>query len=199
MPDAPALPAKAALRAVMHAQRAALPAHAASALSEAAQRRILESPVWRDAAAVGAYYPLRHEMHTHMLLEQGSRLGKQIYLPRCLPGGAIQLLPYRDSDLLVKGAFGILEPDPAASPSPPLDGWIPDLMVVPGLAFDRTGVRLGAGAGYYDRLFSRPAMSGVVRLGLAYAFQIVPHLPADAWDIPMHGLCTEEALLWLNP
>ena len=68
-----------------------------------------------------------------------------------------------------------------------------DLIVVPGVAFDRTGNRLGMGAGYYDRFFSRTSHS--VRLGLAWDCQVVTAVPCEPHDIRMHYLLTETGII----
>ncbi len=101
---------------------------------------------------------------------------------------------------LKPGRYGIAEPDPARCPAIDMDAapdFAPDLAVIPGVAFDRQGNRLGHGAGYYDRFLAHPAMARTALVGLAYAFQIVPALPVAPWDRPVHALCTEEGLTWL--
>ncbi len=74
----------------------------------------------------------------------------------------------------------------------------PDLVLVPGLAFTPRGLRLGMGGGYYDRLAADSVMRDAPRIGFAYAAQIVESLPAGPWDMPMHALCTEKGLLWID-
>ncbi|WP_035067963.1 5-formyltetrahydrofolate cyclo-ligase [Nitratidesulfovibrio termitidis] len=105
---------------------------------------------------------------------------------------------------LKPGRYGIAEPDPARCPAIDMDAapgsassFAPDLAVIPGVAFDLQGNRLGHGAGYYDRFLAHPAMARTALVGLAYAFQIVPALPVAPWDRPVHALCTEEGLTWL--
>jgi 5-formyltetrahydrofolate cyclo-ligase len=67
-------------------------------------------------------------------------------------------------------------------------------VVVPGVAFDRKGRRLGQGFGYYDR-FLGALPEGVTRVGLAFWHQVVPEVPVDAWDVPVHALVTEEGVI----
>ncbi|WMW64640.1 5-formyltetrahydrofolate cyclo-ligase [Nitratidesulfovibrio liaohensis] len=101
---------------------------------------------------------------------------------------------------LTPGRYGIAEPDPTRCPAIDMDAapaFAPGLAVIPGVAFDRQGNRLGHGAGYYDRFLAHPAMARTALVGLAYAFQIVPALPVAPWDRPVHALCTEEGLTWL--
>ena len=85
--------------------------------------------------------------------------------------------------------FGLREPA-ADNPEVPLDQI--DVMVIPGLAFDSTGTRLGWGKGYYDRAL---ALTRAVRIGYCFALQIVPHVPRESYDIPMHHLVTEDGAL----
>ena len=73
----------------------------------------------------------------------------------------------------------------------------PDLIIAPGLAFDRNGIRLGMGGGYYDRLLALPRHAASRRVGLAFAFQFVDSLPREAWDMPVHAVCTEKGLVWI--
>jgi 5-formyltetrahydrofolate cyclo-ligase len=93
------------------------------------------------------------------------------------------------------GPFGIDEPDPdraAGANIPP-----PSLMIVPGVAFDSRGFRLGMGGGYYDRFSSRDLFAGALRLGLAFAFQVADRVPREDWDLLVQAICTEKGLLWL--
>lgn len=82
-------------------------------------------------------------------------------------------------------------PDPAGPPAP-------DLIIAPGLAFDRDGIRLGMGGGYYDRLLALPRHNNSLRIGLAYAFQLADSLPRQPWDVPVHAVCTEKGLVWIR-
>ena len=91
--------------------------------------------------------------------------------------------PWSPGDALVPRAFGVLEPT-----TEPIDVAEIGAVIVPGVAFDRLGNRLGHGVGYYDRFFDRCAQQShdPYRLGIAYDFQVV-ELPApEPWDIPMH-------------
>jgi 5-formyltetrahydrofolate cyclo-ligase len=67
------------------------------------------------------------------------------------------------------------------------------------VAFDRDGARLGFGAGYYDRLLSRKSLQDTLLVGLAYSFQIVPELPTEAWDRPVHLIITEDEVIEVAP
>ena len=191
---------KTALRKAIVLQRNSLSEKEIVERSEAAQAYILADPAWANARSVGVYYAVRQELNTQNLMRRAWADGKQVFLPRTVSGtnGALEFLPYSSASVLQKGAFGIMEPDPKTCPAQPCGGWVPELIIVPAVAYDAKGYRLGAGGGYYDRLFARPSMRAAIRLGLAYAFQLCEELPVDPWDIPMHGICTEKGLQWLR-
>ena len=118
--------------------------------------------------------------------------GVRLYYPRVTGKGTLAFYPHREGDGWETGPYGILEPASPAGVEPRLSGW--DIIVVPGLAFDRRGNRLGHGFGYYDR-FLGGLPEGVPRVGLAWAGQLVPGVPVDAWDVPVHALVTEEGVI----
>ncbi|MDR2726529.1 MAG: 5-formyltetrahydrofolate cyclo-ligase [Deltaproteobacteria bacterium] len=196
-------PTKAALRRRLRAARAALPR---AELSLAAQSHILADPAWREARAVALYIPLPEEMDTALLWRRGALEGKEIWFPRCLnapqsvrledpPAAALEFALCPSPSRLRPGPFGILEPD-SDCPGLPED-LAPDLAILPGLAFDRQGFRLGYGGGYYDRCLARPSWARVRLLGLTASALILDTLPHDPWDRPAHGLATEQDVTWL--
>lgn len=191
---------KAAIRKELRLKRGALSEEAAREMSRAAQELILADEAWQKAASVGLYVAVRKETDTRLLFENAWESGKQVFLPYTPPGahGIMRLLPCESGQALVVNSFGIPEPTPETCPLyEESREWSPDIIIVPGMAFDREGHRIGSGGGYYDRLFTRPSMQDAVRVGLAYAFQIVDRVPADSWDAPMHAVATEESLVWL--
>lgn len=192
---------KATLRAEMYDKRRQLSTEEALYLSGLAQDRLMREPIWKKSRIVALYSPIRKETQTRKLMDSAWRDGKQVLLPHTVPGPhrLIQLLPCDSFDALVPGAFGILEPDPATCPPPENGEILPDLIVVPGVGYDREGYRLGNGGGYYDRFFARPTTASIPRIGFAYSFQFVDSLPGrEPWDLPMHGVCTDEELIWIK-
>lgn len=187
----------------MRAQRRALTDADVFDRSLAAQRHILASGEWAAAPSVGLYAPVRHETDTALLADAAWTAGKEAFFPCTLSDapGTMRFAPCPRGRALVKGRFGIPEPAPCSeSREACLAGWedrIPALIIVPGLAFDREGRRLGNGGGYYDRFFAGTTARDALRIGFAYAFQLVGALPAEAWDAPMHAIATEEGLIWL--
>ena len=184
-------PAKAGLRRDMRARRAALAATDVALASQAVAARVLALPAYRAAREVAAYLPVHNEVDAALLAGQALADGKRLLLPRCrreAPGlldfGCVTCL----SDV-VPGRFGILEPREAVCRPP--EAFAPDLILVPGLAFDPQGRRLGFGGGYYDRLLALPGMARAFSVGLAFDFQLVAALPADPWDRPVNAVVTD--------
>lgn len=193
------MPDKTALREMMRAKRRALTGKDVFERSLKAQQHILASAEWTAASSVGLYMAVRGETDTALLADAAWKAGKEVLIPYTPPHtpGVMCLLPCLSGQTLVKSRFGIPEPAAATCPLPPEAIWVPGIIIVPGLAFDRDGHRLGTGGGYYDRLFAQNSMQDTIRIGFAYAFQIVDALPAEVWDAPMHAVATEEGLTWL--
>ncbi|WP_337844368.1 5-formyltetrahydrofolate cyclo-ligase [Thermus sp.] len=149
------------------------------ALSEAVLEVLLP---WIRAGGFGdilLYHPLPHELDLLPLLE---RYPARYYLPK-VAGEGLTVHPFGP---LLPGPFGPLEPT-----TPPVDPRVLDLVVVPGLAFDRQGYRLGHGQGYYDRFLKgvRATTLGVVPEALLF-----PRLPRDPWDRRVDFLATEKGV-----
>ncbi|MFO7274316.1 MAG: 5-formyltetrahydrofolate cyclo-ligase [Bacillota bacterium] len=183
--------AKRELRRRMIAARQALdPAERARA-GLLAQRAVLAAPEWARAHTVLLYMPVRGEVDTAALAEAGRLAGKRLLLPRVEQGDRLLRLHLWDGTAaqLVPGAYGIPEPRPDLPQVAPA---VVDLVIVPGVAFDRRGYRLGYGGGYYDRLL--PELAHAVRIGLGYGFQLVDLLPAEPHDVRLDALATEHGL-----
>jgi len=118
--------------------------------------------------------------------------GKQICLPRAV-GQQIVFQQIDDMDHWLKGAYGLREP--AADPDRVRTLDQIDLILVPLVAVDRRGHRIGMGGGYYDRLLAE-TQSTPKRIGVAYHWQIVDNIEPQPWDIPLHGLITDKGWTW---
>lgn len=149
-------------------------------------QHILSDGLWRASGTVLLYHSLPDEVDTSSLLENASLMGKRILLPRVV-GDELELCIYTP-DTLRSGAYGIMEP---AGDVFPLSCYAEiELAIVPGMAFDRHGARLGRGKGYYDRLL--PLLPKAYRMGLCYAFQLLDCLPVEEHDIRMDEVVTDE-------
>ncbi|MGD9608889.1 MAG: 5-formyltetrahydrofolate cyclo-ligase [Desulfovibrionaceae bacterium] len=189
---------KAALRATMLTRRQALSAEAVAAASAAVTARVLALPQWGSAREILAYLPVRGEVDTRELVTRAIREGRRLLAPRCRENapGLVDLGCLTCLEDAFPGRFGI--PEPAADRCQPPEAFAPDLILVPGVAFDPAGTRLGFGGGYYDRLLALPMAAGATVVGLCHAFQFVDHLPAAAWDKPMHIVITERTTHWCH-
>jgi len=158
------------------------------ALASAAVISRLETlPIFQRAQVVETYVALRHEVDTHELIRRLLCAGKQVAAPKVETGNELQQYFIKAFSELHPGAFGILEPRPDPNRLAPPEQF--DLVLVPGLAFDRAGHRLGAGKGYYDRFL---AQIKAPKIALAFAFQIVAQIPLEAHDQQVDVIVTEK-------
>jgi 5-formyltetrahydrofolate cyclo-ligase len=166
-------------------------AHPAEA-GDRAQENFLRAfpPLAGRTAAL--YCPLANEVPTEGIRNAYLAAGALLFYPRVAGKGTLAFYPHREGDGWETGPYGILEPPVREGVEPRLSGW--DIIVVPGLAFDRLGNRLGRGFGYYDR-FLAGLPEDVPRVGLAWAAQLVPGVPVEAWDVPVHALVTEQGVI----
>lgn len=186
---------KAECRSLYRRMRLSLTAGERARLSRFACGHVLRSGVWRDASSVALYVAVRGECDAATLLENAWDTRKSVLLPVCSAEspGEMRFCPCPGPDGLKPGLYGIPEPVPAMPGSSVV---APDLIIVPGVAFSLRGQRLGQGGGYYDRLLATPEFAAATRMGLAYGFQIVPCLPEEAWDLPVHAIATEKGIIW---
>jgi 5-formyltetrahydrofolate cyclo-ligase len=187
--------AKAALRAEALAAVRALPAAERNEAAEAALARLSEWSAWREAKTVALFCGKSDEIDTEGVVRAALAAGKTVLLPRIADAAAgrprMEMIPVRDFDRdLSEGAFGILEParELSAEGAPE-----PDLILVPGAAFDERGGRIGRGKGFYDRYLEGRSAS---RAGLGYEAQILrKKLPLEAHDQVLDALVTERRRL----
>lgn len=170
------------------AQRMQLTIEQRHDLSRDAQRNLVLSSVFSEATCIALYSPVRGEVETESLFAAARESQKRVCYPR-VKGERMQFVEVDDLAALSRGTFGLLEPHGTSIVSPA--GL--DLMVVPGLAFDRTGHRLGYGKGFYDRELHSVGFSGVL-VGFCFNFQLLDRLPAEPHDVPVDCLVTDQGL-----
>lgn len=176
---------KAEIRKAMKAAKAKL---APEQKAEAAVRcfaRLEELPEFKNAQSILLYASLPDELSTSAFIQRWHS-HKRICLPR-VNGNNLEILPYNPEEL-AKGAFGINEPQGNAEVNPSEI----DLIVVPGVAFDSQGNRLGRGRGFYDRLLCQ---TKAAKIGVAYDLQVVDRLPSEPHDVLMDRIVTESRTL----
>lgn len=159
----------------------------------------IEAKLWqlieeRRSESIMFYIAFGSEVRTQSCIARAINSGKTTIVPVCNADGKRQLLSSRLLDLqseVEEGTYGIPEPKPEfRRPFPPEKI---DLVVVPGLAFDERGYRIGYGAGYYDRFLARCPQALFV--GLAYETQILKCAFPAAWDVPVHRIITEDGVI----
>lgn len=176
---------KARWRTTLQAARRALSATERELAARLATDRLTASAAWREARVVALYEAYGAELATAGLRAAAHAAGKSVALPRVEATG-VTLRLVEVGTPLFRSAQGVLEP---AADRPALSGGQPDLIVVPGLGFDRRGGRLGHGGGHYDRLLAG-LPSSCRRIGFAYDQQVIAAIPTESHDLPMHALVT---------
>jgi len=177
---------KAVLRAAALARRDAIPADRRQRASEEAAANAAPLLARLRPDIVSGYWPMRSEADPRPLMAEARRLGAAIALPVVTPDGLVFRLWAEDQPLEAR-AFGLSEP---AATAPVVT---PDMMIVPLAAFDRTGHRLGYGAGYYDGAIAAIRAGGAPlhALGFGFAAQEEPLLPAEPHDQRLDSIATE--------
>ena len=183
---------KTAIRKQAHENRRQQPEK--DAVSERIVRRFMDLPEYEKAGTVMFYVDVRDEVRTRQALPEALASGKRIVVPYCLDG-ELELFWLENMDELELGMYRILEPkvelrDVAAKRLTPTDL---DLVMVPGVAFDRNGGRTGHGKGYYDKLLQH-ARKDAPLIAMSFECQLFEEIPAESHDIFMDKVVTEDAV-----
>ena len=174
---------KTALRKAIREQKRAMTPREIEEKSRLLTKKFLATAAYRDARTIYGYLPYNQEVRTGEILAQALLDGKRVAVPKCY-GDEMRFIYLEDLSQVEKGYCGIPEPiadgpvahDPTA------------LVLMPGLAFDLQGHRIGYGGGFYDRYLS--AEPGHPTVALCYDFQLLPHLDTEEFDIPV------DTVLW---
>lgn len=155
-------------------------------------RALRRLPEYRKAQAILCYVDFDGEVQTRAILEKSLSDGKKVFVPvvadRARRHLVVAQIKDLEKDLAHRGHYGIARPLRLSSREIPLSTL--DLVILPGVAFDGQGNRLGRGGGYFDRFLSRVPPS-VPRVGLAFRFQVVAKLPSETHDQPVSRVITE--------
>ncbi len=182
---------KAEIRLRLRARRALVSVEESAAAGAAIAARLAAMPAFFDARTVGCYLSLEQEVATATLLRLCREQGQAVVVPAFDRDRRI----YDWTRLAPDAALGW---GPMRVPQPAAPAWITaatlDLVLVPGVAFDLAGNRIGHGAGHYDRLLAA-ARPDCVKVGVAFAWQILPSVPSASHDVRMDWLLTPEQTL----
>jgi 5-formyltetrahydrofolate cyclo-ligase len=176
--------AKAALRAQFLAGRRALTDQQRSEAGHALRDAILSLPETQMTGTAAAYYSVGREPDTHGLIFALWKRGTYVLLPRLAPDGDLDWASYEGPDSLAPGPHGLLEPTEPARGVMAITS--ADLIIVPALAVDRSGLRLGRGGGSYDRALARVGPA-VLTIALVYDGELVARLPSGPHDVAVRA------------
>jgi 5-formyltetrahydrofolate cyclo-ligase len=184
---------KARLRREALARREALPADARAAAAQAIAARPFPVAV-PSGAIVSGFMPLKSEINPLPLLRKLAEAGAQLALPVVAGRGQpLTMRAFTFGDTLASGVWGIREPKPEAAEV------FPDILIVPLLAFDRRGHRLGYGAGYYDMTINAlRARKPVTAVGIAFAQQEIAEVPTTLRDARLDLVLTEDEIIVIS-
>lgn len=178
---------KQVLRQTLKARRAALAPAQRAEMGAAIAEQVLALPVYRTCTTLFSYVSVQEEVDTRALIQAALHDGKQVAVPRC-EGKQIVFYVIDALEKLVPGRYGLLEP-------PVGERAVPDphsICIVPGLSFDRLGVRIGYGGGFYDRFL--PTFPGV-SVGLCYASLLSQTpLPLESHDCSVHFVVSDREI-----
>ncbi len=153
-------------------------------------QNLLDLDSYRLSKSIALYSPISGEVKTKSIFETSLGAEKEVYFPR-VSGPSLEFYKIQTLQQLKPGSFGVLEPIEGLYKADPREI---DLFIMPGLAFDRSGNRLGYGKGYYDRaLIGVPEMK---KVGICYSFQILDSVPTDEHDQKVGTVVTEEGTVF---
>lgn len=161
-------------------------------------RQVMSMPEFVNCRRLACYFPHEGEIDPLAILTRSWRMKKQVYMPVLdrLSANRLRFAPYREGGALHTNRYGIVEPVQHFSHY--VSAQELDLLLMPLVAFDAGGNRLGMGGGYYDRTLSyfcyRHCWFKPGIIGLAYDFQRVESLESMAWDIPLDAIVTDQAV-----
>ena len=158
--------------------------------------KFYKSKYYRESKNIFIYISYDSEINTKEIINKSLIDKKKIYVPRTeFKTRLMDAVEITSLENLIESEYGILEPsiyEPYIEPNEL------DLIVVPGVGFDRNGGRMGYGAGFYDRYFkkiSKDKMQKIVKLALAYDFQILEDVPMNEQDVPVNYIITEKEFI----
>lgn len=154
--------------------------------------KLVNSDLYKKANTIFAFVSFRSEVDTHEIIKYAIKDGKTICVPKIQSKQkGMEIFKINGFEQLEKGYFGILEPTEGCST---IHSKGLDLILIPGVAFDRKGGRVGYGAAFYDR-FLAELDKKVDKIALAYHFQVLDNVPMDEHDIRIDGVITEEEFI----
>jgi 5-formyltetrahydrofolate cyclo-ligase len=181
---------KRSLRQLLLAERKALSAAESRSASHLVQRKFTASEEFTGARVLALYAAVHNEVDTTEVMREALASGKVLLYP-AVCGGGLVFRRISDPAELRQGAFGIMEPDTTCEALAPQEI---DIIVVPGVAFDVSGKRIGYGKGYYDRVLHSLEGEGKL-MGFCYDFQLLDEIVGEPHDVKMDLIITEKRVV----
>lgn len=153
--------------------------------------QVIQSDNFREATDLLCYLNIQSETGTHAIIEEAWRLGKNVWVPK-VSGNEMNFFCIHSFAELKKGSYDVPEPDGNGTPFDASCALM-TLMILPGVAFDKRGNRIGYGKGYYDRYLN--SNSGIETVGICFDLQVIDKIPAEDTDHSLDMLCTETLCL----
>lgn len=179
------------LRRVALERRGSLCRSEVGSRGELIQDRVLEHPAYHSSTTIALYSPIGNEVPTHRICDHALASGRGVFYPK--QGEGIESLVQIESERdLLPGRYGTFEPKGSRCVS---EEDVHGLIVfVPAVLLDQMGNRLGRGGGWYDRVLTSLG-ERVIRIALAYEFQLIEEVPTDEWDCAVDFVITEERVI----
>jgi 5-formyltetrahydrofolate cyclo-ligase len=182
-------------RALMTSMRDALEHTQKSDYDKSIFNRLINCDFYNDANIIFTYVSFKSEVDTIKIIDHSLSLGKLICVPKINKHTkSMEVYRIKGFEDLDKGYFGILEPNEDCR-EVPADNI--DLILLPGLAFDRSGTRIGYGRGFYDRYLTK-CKAYVPKIALSYDFQVASKLPSNEFDIKVDAIITNKEIILIN-
>ncbi|MES0340853.1 MAG: 5-formyltetrahydrofolate cyclo-ligase [Candidatus Humimicrobiaceae bacterium] len=180
------------IRKKIQEKRDSLADHERLTGSSSIAERLMKLDCYRNSKEIMAYYPFRSEIDTTIIIRKALKQEKKVILPR-VQGKTLGLYYIKDLiNDLTPGSFGIMEPIPSKCKIASYKNI--DMVLVPGVGFDRNFNRLGYGGGFYDKLLEKLPVK-IPRIALAFTLQIIENIPVMAHDLKVNIIITEKEIL----
>lgn len=182
---------KSEMRKIILEQRKTMTENELKTQSAAIAKRLIESDYYKECSTILTYVSFHPEVDTIDIIEDAWNEGKSVYVPKVV-GKELIFYEIHDFVSLTRSKFGILEPIEGVHLEyvSKASDKVGKLMLLPGLAFDSSGNRIGYGAGYYDRFLFQHIEDGFTKIALAYSFQLQNQIPTDENDIKTDFIIT---------
>lgn len=193
------VPIKQQIRKEILAKRLTIPEEEVLIKSEKICKNLLQMEIYCQADVLLLYAPIKKEVQVEIILQDGMKKGKRIYFPKVLDKETMNFYQVDNPAELRRGCMGIMEPVPSLDTQFFYSQIVEKeqkrtLMLMPGVAFSKSGFRIGYGGGYYDRcLQDKP---GIIKAALCYEVQMVNALSHDTYDIKADCVITENNIFY---